>query len=200
MIGHLGRSDSGRPRPLIYQGAKDENANNAKIDEFLREIIPNHWRASADLAREIADNGEFLTWDDRAARLDAAIWEQARLMLSNDQITAVINRLNHSHGRCYAVLEYSTFVGATVSALLMRLEELPTIASTHHAFTCALSKMDEHQAGARTWIASQQDNVQLERTLSKLPGYSFALMTIYDNDTAESFMARDAFWRAMLGG
>ena len=193
-------SRSGRFRPLLSSRKFEPASLDSEIDSFLKEIIPNHWRNAAHIALETAEATEFLTWSDRAARLDAVIWEQARFMLSNDQITAVINRLTHSHGHCYAVLEYSTFVSAVVSATLMRLDEQCTITSTHHALTLALSKVEEHQAKARDWMRSQNSVQPLECALSKLPGYSFALMTVYSSDTAESFIARDAFWRAMLGG
>lgn len=195
-----GQTGSGRVRPLIYQLEPKENVNNADIKMFLKEIIPNHWRTAYDLANEIALETEYLTWQDRAKRLDSAIWEQARLMLNNDQITAVINRLNHSHGRCYAVLEYATFVGAAVSALLMRFGSEPAITTPQQAMTMALSKLAQHQSAARDWLRQQNSAQPVETMLSTLPGFSFALLTIYDNDTAESFMARDAFWRAMLGG
>ena len=39
----------------------------------------------------------------------------------------------------------------------------------------------------------------LQAQLTGLPGFAFMLLTLYPNDSAESFMARDAFWTALLG-
>lgn len=200
MMQSMERSQSGRPRPLLYQAAANEKPNIERIEPFLREVIPDHWRSAAKLAKEIAASAQYLTWEESAYRLDAAIWEQARMMLSNDQITAIINRLNHSHGHCYAVVDYSSFVRASVTAITMQLGEAPIIANAHHALTLALSSSLPDQAAANGWIELNSADGALVPSLAKLPGYSFAMMAIYDNDTAASFMARDAFWRAMLGG
>lgn len=121
-------------------------------------------------------------------------------MLSNEEITAVINRLNHSHGRSYSIIEYSNFASGTLAAILMRLGEPPIITSSHHALTCLISKARRDQDAARQWLTNQCDPNVMAKPLAQLPGYAFFCMTVFSDDTAESFMARDAFWKAMLGG
>ena len=169
-------------------------------EAFLQDFLPNNWRAASEISSELARSVEFLAWRDRCRAIDEVIWGQARQMLSNEEITAVINRLNHSHGACYSVLEYSTFCSAIVTAVVIQLKEPRFIRSPHHAMTFLLSRRKEHQDTATAWVSGDGDIESLQNAMSSLPGYAFLFMTLYSSDSAESFMARDAFWRAMLGG
>ena len=167
-------------------------------DEFLQDQLPNGWRSASTLASELARRLEFLPWPDRTRIIDEFIWMRARSMLSNEEITAVINRQPIAGGANHAILEYSTFCSALVSSILLLLHEEGPIRSAPEAMTFMLSRFEAHQEMARTWI-SEAGGDPLQSTLARLPGYAFVVLTVYPNDSAESFLARDAFWQAMLG-
>jgi len=194
------RNRSGRLDPLFRSEQRRQAATDNRHHAFLKDIVPNDWQRAASLAEMVAEDTRFLCWHDRAAVIDQMIWDEARRMLSNEEITAVINRISYSHGRSYSIIEYSNFASATLAALLMRLDEAPIITSVHHALTRLISKSKRDQDAARQWLACQRDPAIISRPLSRLPGYAFFCLTVFSDDTSESFMARDAFWKAMLGG
>ena len=167
-------------------------------ETFVRDQLPHDWKSASEAAGELWRRSEFLTWNDRATILDEFVWSRARTMLSNEEITAVINRARHSHGGSYALLEYSTVCGVILTSVMLRLKEPHDICSPHHALSCLLSREPEHQRAGTEWVREAGPQA-IERALSRLPGYAFLLMSIYPNDSAECFMARDAFWAAMLG-
>jgi hypothetical protein len=146
------------------------------------------------LAREL----QYLTWPDRASALDAWIWASARMMLSSDEVTAVINRQRQGRPETRRVAGFSTRCGAVVTALLAPLSEPRPVTCAPQALTLLLSHEDRHREAAIAWVRAA-GIAELEAQLSCLPGYAFLFLTIYPNDSAESFMARDAFRAAVLG-
>ncbi|MCB1969412.1 MAG: hypothetical protein KDG54_03295 [Geminicoccaceae bacterium] len=169
-----------------------------KHEAFLQDQLPHGWEAARDRAAELVAQTEFLTWPDRAAVLDTFLWKRARTMLSNEEITAVINRLRHCQGGSYAVLEYATVCGSILTGVVLQLKEPGEIASPFHTLTFLLSRKVEHQQLGARWVQALGQKA-LEEAMSTLPGYAFMFLATYPNDSAESFMARDAFWAAMLG-
>ncbi|MCB2054442.1 MAG: hypothetical protein KDE35_09400 [Geminicoccaceae bacterium] len=169
-----------------------------KHEAFLQDQLPHGWRLALDLSRDLVRRSEFLPWSDRARLLDDFVWQQARKMLSNEEITAVVNRLNHSHGGSYAVLEYATTCGAILTSVILQLKEAADLHSPHQAMAYLLSRDVEHQQVGTRWVRAYGVDA-LQGAMSTLPGFAFLFLTAYANDSAESFMARDAFFAALLG-
>ena len=66
------------------------------------------------------------------------------------------------------------------------------------ALTWRVSLVAAQRQAAEAWLdAGHGDEVALE--LKRRPGYAFLLLGLCPSDSAESFMARDAFFAAMLG-
>jgi hypothetical protein len=78
------------------------------------------------------------------------------------------------------------------------LKEGTRIAWPEQALCFLLSEDEAQSDAARDWI-ERCDGARLERYLSRLPGFAFVFLAASPSDSAASFMARDAFWAAMLG-
>jgi hypothetical protein len=169
-----------------------------RCEAFLRDQVPNGWRAAAGQARRLATQLQFLPWGDRARLLDDFIWGEARRLLSNDEITAVINRQPYTLATSHAILEYTTMCSAVMTSILILLAEQGEAVGAHHALVLLLSRDGEHQEAGVEWVR-QGGFSNLQAEMTTLPGFAFLYLAVYPNDSAESFMARDAFWTAMLG-
>lgn len=158
----------------------------------------SEWRAARDDAARLARRLQYLTWPDRARVLDEYLWSRARATLSSEAVTAVINRKLHQHPDADEVRRYARYCGSVVATALCVLGDNGAILSETQALTLSLSTTELHRTRAADWIAAQPA-AALGEQLRQLPGFAFVLMTIHPNDSAESFLARDAFWIAMLG-
>lgn len=167
-------------------------------EAFLKDQLPNGWQAAAGHSRRLANRLAFLPWPDRARLLDDFIWGEARRLLSNDEITAVINRQPYTLATSHAILEYTTMCSAVMTAVLVLLEESGGADCAHHALVLLLSRDTGHQDAAVDWVR-RGGFASLQAEMTTLPGFAFLYLAVYPNDSAESFMARDAFWTAMLG-
>lgn len=173
-------------------------AGQAELQAVLAASLPGSWQAALAAAEELARRLQYLSWPDRAKLLDEYFWAEARARLSTDSVTAVVNRHPDSFRRGHPCVAYATWCTAIVTSVLLLLDERGRPASAEHALTLLLSRRDEHREAVEGWLAQvTPDHLQAE--LARLPGYAFLLLTLCPNDSAESFMARDAFWTAMLG-
>lgn len=168
-------------------------------EPFLQDILPHGWRAASQNTHDLTRRLEFLAWPDRVRVIDDFVWMRARAMLTNDEITGIINRETKRITRSYSLLEYTTYCRAIITGILLVLREPPTITERSQALVYLLSSDETHEALAREWIGPATGDV-LRPELACLPGFSFLFLTVHANDSVESFMARDAFWQAMLGG
>ena len=164
----------------------------------LRGTPPTTWADARAEAARLARQLQYLTWPDRAKVLDEFLWRQARTMLSSDEVTSVINRQSPMHPQAARVAEYSRYCGAVATSVLFALAERQPVSDEPHALSLLLSEKAEHREAAIQWIGAAA-SAALAPRLATLPGYAFYFLTLYPNDSAESFMARDAFWAAMLG-
>lgn len=171
---------------------------SSSCEAFLKDQMPNGWRAASDHARRLATRLQFLPWPDRARQLDDFVWGEARRLLSNDEITAVINRQPYTLATSHAILEYATMCSAVMTSVLLLLAEPSDADCPHHALVLLLSRDSDHQEVAVRWI-HRGGFASLKSVMTTLPGFAFLYLAVYPNDSAESFMARDAFWTAMLG-
>jgi hypothetical protein len=164
-----------------------------------RVAAPDAWRDARNEAALLARRLQYLTWPDRARALDEFLWERARLALSSDEVTAVINRQSQHHPQAERVAAHVGYCSAVLTGALAALAEAGAVAGAPQALTFLLSQKQEHRDAAIGWIARTAATEALQAQLTELPGFAFMLLTLYPNDSAESFMARDAFWAAMLG-
>jgi hypothetical protein len=167
-------------------------------EAFLKDQVPNGWQAAAGHSRRLATRLAFLPWSDRSRLLDDFVWGEARRLLSNDEITAVINRQPYTLATSHAILEYTTMCSAVMTSVLVLLEESGVADGAQHALVLLLSRDAAHQEAAVDWV-QKGGFASLQAEMTTLPGFAFLYLAIYPNDSAESFMARDAFWTAMLG-
>ncbi len=167
-------------------------------DAFLRDLMPNGWQDAAAHARRLAARLQYLPWGDRMAQLDDFVWSEARRLLSNEEITAVINRQPYTLATGHAILEYATMCGAVITSILVLIGEGSSARQPEEALALLLSRHAAHQETALGWIQTGGFE-RLRTVLARLPGFAFLILAVYPNDSAESFMARDAFWTAMLG-
>ena len=167
-------------------------------ENFLQDQIPHGWQPAHDLSCWLHRRIEFLPWKDRTQVLDDFVWMRARQMLSNEEITAVINRDLSHLAMSDAVFDFATYSSTILTSVLLLLDEHPDVRCSSHALSLLLSKLTNHQDKGLAW-AQKMGALALQDRMSELPGFAFLFLTIYPNDSAESFMARDAFWHAMLG-
>jgi len=170
----------------------------AELHSTLAAALPGTWRAALAAAEELAHRLQYLSWPDRAKLLDEYLWAEARARLSTDGVTAVVNRHPETFRRGHPCAAYATWCTAIVTAVLALLDERDRALCAEQALTLLLSRRADHRQAAELWLAEATPE-ELHRELARLPGYAFLLLTLCPNDTAESFMARDAFWTAMLG-
>jgi len=168
------------------------------VQELLARSIPDRQSSALERVRSLAKQMQFLSWTDRARLFDEMFWSEARAMLSSDAVTAIVNRHVDTFRPGSPGQLYTAYCAPITTGVLLLLNEPAEIDCVEQALTCLLSRRAEHQQSAVDWIARTRCG-DLQPALSALPGYAFMFLTSCPNDTAESFMARDAFWSAMLG-
>ncbi len=164
---------------------------------FLEQQLGTEAAEAQARAVELARRMEYLTWADRARVLDEFFGAEARSRLPIDLVTAIVNRQVTALGS-RSVDGYARLCTHVLTGTLIALDEPPDIAAVEQALTYVLSRRPEHQQAALDWIAATRCLV-LQDHLARLPGYAFLLLTVSENDSAETFMARDAFWSAVSG-
>lgn len=164
----------------------------------LRALLPREWRAAEAVATGFARRIEFLGWDERAEILDGFFWGEARARLDKDQVTAVVNRTAPDRALTAATMAYARYCRAVVSATLLTLGEPPLVREASAALAHYFSLLAGHQEAAVDWIGLGRHD-RVARALERLPGHAFLLLALNPDDSAESFIARDAFFAATHG-
>ena len=172
--------------------------NDEVLMRYLRGLAagdaPDAVAAVGHLARRV----EYLTWPERAVVFDAYFWGEARKRLASEEVTAIVNRQRTVGPGFYTLEAFVDHCRAAVSGTLLRLGEPARIEDASAALTYRLSLDSTHQDEADEWLAREPGDL-LSLRLADLPGYAFLIMTMSPSDSAQSFVARDAFWSAMLG-
>ncbi|MDF2781848.1 MAG: hypothetical protein K0S96_1652, partial [Geminicoccaceae bacterium] len=94
-------------------------------------------------------------------------------------------------------LRFATWSRAIINAVLLDLAERVEVGNPQQALTYLLSGDLRLAKTAALWTA-EHGMASVERALRELPGYALVLLAASPNDTAERFMARDAFWAAVM--
>ena len=165
---------------------------------YLRGEVPTEWDRAADAAARLAKTGRYLPWEDRAHAFDEFYWAEAKRRLATEDVTAIVNRQSAKLVGPDRVEAYRRFCLAVTTAALLQLDEPVRVEDEAAALVYFFSHHDPYHDAAVTWIG-EGHHLGLAGRLAAWPGCAFLLLILSPSDSAESFLARDAFWAAMLG-
>lgn len=165
---------------------------------YLRDVLPAAWNRAATMSALLVGQARYLPWHDRAGAFDAFYWAEARRRLATDDITAIVNRQAMKIAEPGCIDAYGRFCGAVTAAALMQLDERAPPSDPAAALIHFFSLEPTHRGAAMDWIGAGH-HASLAASLAAWPGCAFLLLILSPSDSAESFLARDAFWAAMLG-
>ena len=169
---------------------------------FLQRVLPESWRFAQQMTLDLLRQVEFLAWSDRAEAFDTYFVRQAEAMMRPSGLTELVSGYLKEgaiaeEGRPQAE-RFAGWSRALVTAVLIELDERPEVMGPHQALTCLLSRDLVHARSAARWTG-QHGMGRIAGALERLPGYALVLLASSPNDTAERFLARDAFWTAVMG-
>ena len=185
---------------LVHSAA----AEPACAGRYLRRRLPDSWRFAQQMAADLVRQLEHLAWDGRAEILDAYLLRQADAMLPPHGLSELIG----GSGRLPAVEigvstlepqveQFVRWSRAIIVAVLLKLDEPGEVTGAEHALTYLLAGDRRFAKAAGRW-ATSHGVAPIRTQLRDLPGYALVLLAGSPNDTAERFMARDAFWTAVM--
>jgi hypothetical protein len=175
----------------------------SKARRCLQRMLPDSWRFAQQMAVDLVRQLEYLTWAGRADTFDTYFLRQAEAMLRPKGLTELISGQRPSCDSIPArrleerATRFATWSRAIVTAVLLDLSEREAVGNAHQALTYLLSRDLRFAKAVALWTA-EHGMAPVERALRELPGYALVLLAASPNDTAERFMARDAFWAAVM--
>ena len=165
---------------------------------YLRDVLPAEWNRAASAAALLAGRARYLPWQDRARAFDEFYLGRGP--------AAPRHRRHHRH-RQSAVGQargagpgrrpMARFCGAVTAATLLQLDERERVADEAAALIHFFSRSERTAKPRRT--GSAPGIIWAWPPPASWPGCAFLLLILSPSDSAESFLARDAFWAAMLG-
>jgi hypothetical protein len=166
---------------------------------YLRRHLDDGWTDAEANAEVLSDELADRDWPARATAIDWFLWKLGTRMLDERQAEAVIDR---DHGTVRASAGIDAFVDTarhTLAAALMRLDDDPAqVTSPYQAVVFALSPLAVHRMAFDAWMVDASPDA-FACAWRELPGHSFLAMAAHHEDSAIAMLARDAFWRMMLG-
>jgi hypothetical protein len=190
----------GQPSSILRPAGLAEPSNARR---FLQRAMPDSWRFAHQMALDMVRQTEFLSWPGRADAFDTYFLRQAEAMLRPTGLTELVNGateladsgtrrdLEKRAGR------FASWSRATVTAVLLDLREGPDVAGPLQALTYLIGRDLALARAAAAWTA-RHGMEPIGDVLRHLPGYALVLLASSPNDTAERFLARDAFWTAVM--
>jgi hypothetical protein len=171
---------------------------------FLQRSLPDSWRFAQQMASDLVRQLEFLAWGARADALDTYFLRQAEAMLRLKGLSELIGGAS-GPTRCAEttpdleerLARFCSWNRAMVTAVLLDLDERRDVIDAHQALTYLLTRHVPFVRAAAGWSA-KSGLAPIRQALSELPGYALVLLAMSPNDTAERFLARDAFWAAVI--
>jgi len=168
-------------------------------------MLPESWRFAHQMALDLVRQVEYLTWATRAEAFDTYFLRQAEAMLRPSGLTELVNG-TAAAGPGPAerrdleerAARFATWSRALVTAVLLELDERAEVGNPDQALTYLLGRDLVFAKAAARWTA-RHGMEPLGEALRRLPGYALVLLASNPNDNAERFMARDAFWSAVMG-
>ena len=175
---------------------------------FLQRVLPDSWRFAHQMTLDLARQVEYLAWPGRAEAFDTYFLRQAEAMLRPRGLTELVH--GHPVPRAGVVevarisptqderaIRFARWGRSIVAAVLLELDETAEVTNAHHALTYLLTGELSLAKAAASWTVGRGMGL-VEQALRGLPGYALVLLAASPNDTAERFMARDAFWAAVM--
>jgi hypothetical protein len=92
---------------------------------------------------------------------------------------------------------FCTWSRAIVTAVLLDVDKRRDVTNPRQALTFLLTRHVPFVRAAARWSA-KAGMAPIRQALGELPGYALVLLAMSPNDTAERFLARDAFWIAVM--
>jgi hypothetical protein len=176
-------------------------ASGAK--RFLQRVLPHSWRFAHHVAADLVRQVEYLPWSGRVEMLDTYFLRQAEAMLRPRGLTGLVGGPSSPSGepldphqlerRCGRFADWSRTM---VTAVLLDLDERIEVMAAEQALTFLLTHDLGYTKAAAVWTAFHGMS-PIVQTLHRLPGYALVLLAASPSDTAERFLARDAFWTAV---
>ena len=189
----------------LVKGGLSEPRNGRR---FLQRVLPDSWRFAQQMAVDLTRQLEYLAWVGRAETLDTYFLRQAEAMLRPDGLSELINGRSQTVGDLPSVpareaeleeraVRFAAWSRAIITAVLLEMGERLEISNPHQALIYLLSRELRFAKAAALWTA-EHGMAAVEQALRDLPGHALVLLAASPNDTAERFMARDAFWAAVM--
>jgi len=174
----------------------------------LQQMLPAGWRFAHQTAMDLISQLEHLAWRDRADKLDGFFTQQADGMLGQRRMDAVVgSRLSvvteeprpaPSNDRAAQdqAADFATWCRAITTAVMIDLDQSQAVKEPTQALTYLVARDWQFAKLAAAWVA-ENGMAPVAEALKTLPGYAIVLLATSPNDSAERFLARDAFWQAV---
>lgn len=169
----------------------------------LQQMLPAGWRFAHQTALDLLSQIEHLAWHDRADKLDGYFTQQADGMLGSRHMGAmvgnglsVVTDIDKPNAEGDKAANFAVWCRAVTTAVLIDLDHRIEIEEPTQALTYLVARDWQFAKSAAGWVA-KNGMASVADALHKLPGYAIVLLATSPNDTAERFMARDAFWQAV---
>lgn len=187
-----------RKRSLV---STPESCSGGK--RFLQQMLPSSWRFAYQTTLDLLNRIEHLAWRDRADALDMYFSRQADGMLGSRRMSAMVGGSIEPFGDLQdarpvdeRAANFATWCRAITTAVMIDLDQNRVIKEPAQALTYLVARDWQFAKSAAAWVA-QHGMVPIAECLSGLPGYAIVLLATSPNDTAERFVAREAFWQAV---
>jgi hypothetical protein len=171
---------------------------------FLQRTLPDSWRFAHQMAIDLVRQLEFLAWSDRADAFDTYFLRQAEAMLRPQGLTELLGGTpappdgeQTTRDLEERLVRFRAWSRAIVTAVLLDLDERAEVVNSYQALTYLLTRHVPFARAAAAWAAGA-GMTPIQQALCELPGYALVLLATSPNDTVERFMARDAFWTAVM--
>jgi hypothetical protein len=193
-----------KPPHCVPPGSERQDGGEpSHTRRFLQRVLPESARFAHQMAIDLVRQVEYLTWSTRAEAFDTYFLRQAEAMLRPKGLTELVNGAGGPELPERRELEEraSRFAGwsrAMVTAVLLELDERAEVTNADQALTYLIGRDLVFAKAAAQWTAVHGME-PLGVVLRRLPGYALVLLASNPNDTVERFMARDAFWSAVMG-
>jgi hypothetical protein len=194
-------ASASRHHPAWASTAPPESSG---AQRFLQRVLPQSWRFAHHVAADLVRQVEYLPWSGRVEMLDTYFLRQAEAMLRPRGLTALVGGPSPPSGeplephqlerRCGRFADWSRTV---VTAVLLDLDERMEVMGAEQGLTYLLARDLGYTKAAAVWTTFHGMS-GIVQTLHRLPGYALVLLAASPSDTADRFMARDAFWTAVM--
>jgi hypothetical protein len=170
---------------------------------FLQRKMPDSWRFAHQMTTDLAQRLEFLAWAGRADAFDTYFLRQAEAILRPKGLTELIggptppDEAETTPDLEKRLARFCTWSRAIATAVLLELGERREVTNPHQALTYLLTRHVPFAKAAAAW-AAKAGMTPIKEALCELPGYALVLLAMSPNDTAERFLARDAFLTAVM--